>query len=96
MSNLVRAILTFNNPTKIEMLHLTNLIYRGISLTDQSIYIASPSTNLLHYSNDRLENIKLTHALSLNDISPEYIKEFNKEFANFKILLEKYNNSKKI
>ena len=95
MSTLVRAILTFNNPTKIEMLHLTNLIYKGVSLTDQSIYVASPPTNLLHYSNNRLENIKLTHALSLNDISPEYIKEFNNEFSNFKILLEKHNNSKK-
>ena len=94
MSNLVRAILTFNNPTKIEMCHLTNLIYRGVSLTDQSIYIASPPTNLLHYSNNRLENIKLIQGLSSNDISPEYIKEFDKEFSQFKILLEKYNTKK--
>jgi hypothetical protein len=94
MSNLVRAILTFNNPTKIEMRYLTNLIYRGVSLTDQSIYIASPPTNLLYYSNNRLENIKLTQGLSSNDISPEYIKEFDKEFSQFKILLEKYNTKK--
>jgi hypothetical protein len=95
MSHLVRAILTFYNPTKIEMLHLNNLIYKGISLTEQSIYVASPPTNLLHYSCTRLENIKLAHALSLNEISPEFINEFNKDFKQFKILLEKHNNSKK-
>jgi hypothetical protein len=95
MTPIVRAILTYTNPTKLDMLHLSNIIYRCNSIKDQAIYIASPSTQLLHYSSNRLENIKLTQSLSKNEISSESIKEFNREFAHFKVLLEKYNNSTK-
>ena len=76
MTNILRAILTFQNPTKQEMHHLSTLIFSGSSLIDQQIYIAAPITNLVHYSNDRLENIKLTQALRINEISPEFIKNF--------------------
>ena len=84
MTTLVRAILTFNNPSKYEFLKLNNLIWSGHSLTDQQIYIAAPSTNLIHYSANRLENIKLSHHFSLNDISEEQLKIFKKEFIEFK------------
>lgn len=92
MTPIVKAILTYTNPTKLDMLYLSNIIYRCNSIRDQVIYIASPSTNLLHYSSSRLENIKLTQALSKNEISHESIKEFNNEFAHFKVSLKKYNN----
>lgn len=83
MSNIVRAILTFQNPSKNEMHYLSNLICVGKSLIDQQIYIAAPTTNLLHYSNTRLENIRLTQELRIEEISPEFIKKFNKEYINF-------------
>jgi hypothetical protein len=83
MSNILRVILTFQNPTKREMHHLCNLISVGTTLTDEQIYIASPSTNLLHYSNDRLQNIKLTQALRMKKISPEFVKKFNEDYINF-------------
>lgn len=89
MSNLFRAILTYHNPTKLDMLHLKNLIYRATSISDQQIYIASPPTNLLYYSSDRLHNIKLTDALNQNDISPEFFIKFNKDYEKFKLKCKK-------
>jgi hypothetical protein len=44
MSNLVRVILSFKNPKKLEFLHLSNLLFTAESLTDQQIYIATPPT----------------------------------------------------
>jgi len=80
MTTIVRAILTFNNPSKYEFFKLNNLIWSGHSLTEQQIYIATPSTKLIHYSSNRLENIKLSRYFSVNDISEEQIKVFKKEF----------------
>jgi hypothetical protein len=71
MTKLVRVILTFTNPKQLEFLYLSNLIFKAESLTEQQIFIASPPTELLHYSSDRIKNIKLTRMLSLNDITPE-------------------------
>jgi len=88
MSNLVRVILTFNNPSKYELVHLLNVIYTGKSLSEQQIFIASPVTDLLHYSSDRLENIKLIHELSLNDISPEFLKKFREDYRDNKKYLK--------
>ena len=90
MSNLVRVILTFRNPSKIELLQLSNVIYRGKSLSDQQIFIASPATDLIHYSYERLENLHLIHALSLNEISPENIKKFKENYKQFRREHEKY------
>lgn len=84
MTSILRVILTFQNPTKREMHHLCNLISVGTTLIDEQIYIASPSTNLLHYSNDRLQNIKLTQALRMKKISPEFVKKFNEDYMNFR------------
>lgn len=84
MSNILRAILTFQNPSKNEMHYLSNLICVGKSLIDQQIYIAAPTTNLLHYSNSRLENIKLTQELRVDEISEEFIKKFNKDYLIYK------------
>jgi len=50
----------------------------GTSLIDQQIYISSPITKLLYYSNNRIENINLTNELSLKEISPEFFVEFKK------------------
>lgn len=84
MTNILRVILTFQNPTKREMHHLCNLISVGTTLIDQQIYIAAPTTNLLHYSNDRLQNIKLTQALRIEEISPEFVKKFNEDYIAFR------------
>jgi hypothetical protein len=93
MSTLFRAILSFENPTKLDMLHLSNLIFRSSTLVDQQIYIAKPRTEFLHYSNNRLENIKLTQALSLNEISPEFLIKFNQDYKKFKIEVDKFHKS---
>jgi hypothetical protein len=85
MSSIFRAILTFENPTKLEMLNLSNLIFRNTTLIDQQIYIAKPRTELLYFSNNKVESIKLTQALSLNEISPETLIKFNQDYAKFKI-----------
>jgi hypothetical protein len=80
MTKIVRVILTFTDPKKLEFIHLTNLLFKAESLTDQQIYIASPPTKLLHYSCERISNIKLSHKLSLHDITPELFgKEIKKE-----------------
>ena len=80
MTNLVRVILTFTNPKKIEFLHLTNLLCKATSLSEQQIYIASPPTELIHYSCERVKNIQLSNTLSLHDITPELIQEIKKGF----------------
>jgi hypothetical protein len=90
MTNLLRVVLTFQNPSKIEMHYLSNLLSKGTSLTNQQIYIASPTTNLLYHSNDSLENIKLTQELRIEEISPEFIKKFNEDFNKFKVDYNKY------
>jgi len=79
MSNLLRVVLTYKNPSKYEMVQLTNLLYTGTSLSDQQIYVAAPETNILHFSYKRLDNIKLSHALSLNDITPEFLEKFKEK-----------------
>jgi hypothetical protein len=93
MPALFKALLTFENPAKLDMLYLSNLIFRSTTLIDQQIYIAKPRTELLHFSNNRLENIKLTQALSLNEISPEYLIKFNQDYAKFKIEVENFHKS---
>jgi hypothetical protein len=80
MAHILRIILTFQNPSKYELLTLSNLLTKGISINDQQMYIASPATNLLHYSNDKLENIKLTRALSYNEVTPEFFIKFRNEY----------------
>jgi hypothetical protein len=72
------------------MLHLNHLIYRTTSISDQQIYIASPPSNLIHFSSDRLHNIRLTSALNQNDISPEFLIKFNKDHEKFKRDHEKF------
>ena len=83
MKTLLRAILTFNNPSRYDFLKLNNLLWSDHTLTEQQIYIATPSTNLIHYSSDRLENIKLSHHFSVNDLSEENLKIFKKKFTEF-------------
>jgi len=95
MSSMFRTILTFTNPTKLEMLHLSNLIFRSTTLTNQQIYIAKPQTELLYFSNNRLENLKLTQSLNLDDISPEFCIQFKKDFEKFKIAVDAFHKSQK-
>jgi hypothetical protein len=80
MTNIVKVVLTFANPTKLEFLQLFNTIHNGKSLTEQKIYIASPQTNLLHYSDTRLDNITLLQELNIRGISPDlFVKFQNKQ-----------------
>ena len=93
MSSIFKTLLTFENPTKLDMLNLSNLIFRSTTLIDQQIYVAKPRTELLHFSNNRLENIKLTQALSLNEISPETLIKFNQDYTKFKIEVDIFHKS---
>ena len=63
MNKIVRVVLTFRNPSIKELLQLSNLIWVGESLTEQKIYVASPETQLLKHSCERLENLSLIHKL---------------------------------
>lgn len=90
MSNLVRVILTFRNPSKYELIQLSNVIYKGASLSEQQIFIAAPDTNLIHYSYERLENLHLIKALGLIEISSENLKKFKEEYRQFKKDHEKF------
>ena len=95
MSNMVKVILTYNNPTKYEFVQLLNTIYLGTSLSAQQIYISSLSTNLLHYSNSRLENIKLLHELTIKELSPELLILYKKDYEKFKIEYDVFNKQLK-
>ena len=94
MSHLLKVILTFKNQKPSDLVHLTNLIYKGDSLINQKMIIISPQNTILHYSNNRLENIKLSNALSFEEISDEFCIKFKKDYAKFKIECDNYHNSK--
>ncbi len=78
MTKIIRAILTFKNPRNIEMLQLNNLIWEGTSLNEQKIYIANKN-DLIHYSCDRIDNLKLIHKLSIQGLNDETINELIKK-----------------
>jgi len=90
MSNLIRIILTYRNPSPAELIYLSNVIYTGKSLSEQQIFIAAPETNLIHYSYERLENLHLIRSLTFNKISPENLKKFKEEYRQFRNENEKY------
>jgi hypothetical protein len=78
MTKIVNVMLTFTNPKKLDFLHLTNLLFKAESLTEQNIYIASPPTKLIHYSCERIPNIRLSNILSLNEIDDELVDKIKK------------------
>lgn len=75
MPNIIRIILTLHNPKKSDFGILKNCLKNTSSIINQQIYIAQPETNLLHYSNDKNENIKLCKLLSKNNITTDYINK---------------------
>jgi len=93
MSHLLKVILTFQNQSPKSLTHLSNLIYTSESLIDEKIIIISPTNKILHYSNDHLQNIKLSHALSYHKISPEFCKKFKEDYAKFKIEIDNYHQT---
>ena len=95
MSHLLKVILTFKNQKPRDLIHLTNLIYKGDSLIHQKILIISPHNEIIHYSKDRLENIKLSNALSFEEISPEFCIKFKQDYAKFKFECDEFNKKLK-
>lgn len=79
MTNLLKIVFTFENPTIQTLILLTNLIYTSESLTEQKIYIAHPKTKLIYLSNDRLKNINLFKILSIHGLSKEVIDKIKSE-----------------
>jgi hypothetical protein len=75
MPNIIRIILTLQNPKKSDFGVLKNCLKNTSSIINQQIYIAQPETNLLYYSNDKNENIKLCKLLSKNNITTDYINK---------------------
>ncbi len=55
---ILRAILNFSNPHKIDITMLNNLLLCSSSLTMQKIYIIDDSKNVSYYSDERDENVK--------------------------------------
>jgi hypothetical protein len=53
--------------------------------------IISPDYKIIHYSNNRLENIKLSHALSFPEITPEFCEKFKEDYSKFKIDCDNYH-----
>ena len=80
MTKIVKVILTFTNPKKLDFLHLTDLLFTAKSITEQKISILSPETKLLHYSCERIKNIQLSNVLSLHEITPELITKVKNGF----------------
>jgi len=79
MSTIIKVVLTFTNPAKSEFVALTNLLTNSVSINQQQIYITRPETQLLHYSCEKNDNIKLSHLLSQNEITTEFIEKIKKE-----------------
>ena len=79
MTNLLKIVFTFENPTKHTFKHLTKLIYTSESLTEQKIYVAYPKTKLIYFSNDRLKNLNLFNILSIHGLSKEIIDKIKSE-----------------
>ena len=80
--NLLKVTLTFKNPTKIEMQYLTNLLFRGNTINSQYISVFSYKElepKIIYYSIDKLENIKLTQALTVKEISPELCSKIKQD-----------------
>jgi hypothetical protein len=75
MSNIVKIILTLQNPKKSDFGILKKYFKNTSSIINQQIYIAQPETNLLYYSNNKEDNIKLCRLLSKNKITHEYINK---------------------
>lgn len=65
----LRAILTFKNPAKQELLQLNNLIWEGNSLTGQELYIWNDEFPHALYTNSRLDNLKVTSHLSAQGLT---------------------------
>ena len=80
MPNIIRIILTLQNPKKSDFGVLKKCLKNTSSIINQQIYISQPETNLLHYSNDKNENIKLCKLLSKNDITNDYINNIKTLF----------------
>lgn len=95
MSHLLKVILTFENQSPKNLIHLSNLIYTSKSLIDQKIIIISPNNKIVHYSNDRLQNIKLSYELSYHEISSEFCNKFKEDYAKFKTETDNYYKSLK-
>jgi hypothetical protein len=55
---ILRAILNFSNPHKLDITMLNNLLIGSPSLTMQKIYIIDDNKNVSYYSDERDENIK--------------------------------------
>jgi hypothetical protein len=78
MPNIIRIILTLQNPKKSDFGVLKTCLKNTSSIINQQIYIAQPETNLLYYSNDKKENIKLCKLLSKNKITNDYIDKIKR------------------
>ena len=55
---ILRVILNFSNPHKMDITMLNNILACSTSLTMQKIYIVNDDKNLSYYSDERDENIK--------------------------------------
>ena len=71
----LRLQLALDSPSKIECIHLTNLLYNASSFTSQSsLSISSPKVPL-YYANTQLRMIEASHTLSTMDWSYDLCKE---------------------
>jgi hypothetical protein len=68
---LVRAIITFINPSSKQLIMLSNAIVN--SPADHNLFVASPSTQLVIYSDTVPRSLKVLSALSANPITQELI-----------------------
>ena len=70
---LVRAIITFTNPTPKQLIVLTNAIFNSPS--DHQLYVANSLNQLVIYSTEIPRSVKVLSNLSEKPITPELIEK---------------------
>lgn len=74
---LIRAVLTYRSPAPCHMRNLMNAIFNAVS--DHSIYIASPDTNLMLHSSDVPKSMRILEQMTCNKVDQALLYQIQKD-----------------
>jgi len=74
---LIRAILTYRSPDPRHMRNLMNAIFNAVS--DHSIYIANPDTNLILHSTDVVKTMRILEPMTCHKVDQELLYQIQKD-----------------
>ena len=66
MNRFVRVTLLFKNPSAVELIHLTNVIWVGKSLRQQEILVQVPESLSYTSTTTKVDNLKVLRTLETN------------------------------